>query len=59
MACTSQKTNACGILVRKSEGKCFFEGTTHRWVFNIKMDLEKIGLVTVNKIDLAQDRDTW
>jgi hypothetical protein len=28
-------------------------------MFDIKMDREKIRLVTVNKIDLAQDRDKW
>jgi hypothetical protein len=31
----------------------------HMWVDNVKMDLRKIGWGSINRTDLAQDRDWW
>ena len=31
----------------------------HRWEYNIRMDLEEIGINMKNWVDLAQDRDYW
>ena len=41
------------VLVGKSEGK------RHRWEDNIKMDLQEVGDVRGDWMDLAQDRDGW
>jgi hypothetical protein len=30
-----------------------------RWEDNIKMDLQEVGCVGMNRIELAQDRDSW
>ena len=29
------------------------------WEVNIRVDLNKIGLITRNSVDLVQDRDYW
>jgi len=31
----------------------------HRWVDNIKMDLQEMGCGSMDWIELAQDRDRW
>ena len=31
----------------------------HRWEDNIKMDLQEVGCVGMDWIELAQDRDRW
>jgi hypothetical protein len=38
-----EKRNAYRILVRKPEGKRPLGRPRHRWVYNIKMDLQEIG----------------
>jgi hypothetical protein len=45
--------------VGKPEGKRPLGRLRHRWVDNIKMDLEEICWGGVNWVDLAQDKDKW
>jgi len=45
------------VLVGKSEGKRPLERPRRRWVDNIRMDLEDVGIWT--GLGLAQDRDRW
>jgi hypothetical protein len=45
--------------VGKPEGKRPLGRPRCRWVGNIKMDLEEVGLDGVDWIDMAQDRDQW
>ena len=40
-------------------GKRPLERSRHRWEYNIRMDLEKIGINPGNWVDSAQDRDYW
>jgi hypothetical protein len=54
-----KKRNAYRILVGKPEGKRPLGRPRRRWVDNIKMDLREIGWVSVDWIDMAQDRDQW
>jgi hypothetical protein len=51
-ACSTNvnKRNACGILVRKPEGKRLLGIPRHRWENSIKMDLREIGW-SVNGLD--------
>ena len=43
----------------KREGKKPLRRPRHRWEDNIKMDLQELGRVSMDWIDLAQDRDRW
>ena len=43
----------------KPEGKRPFWTSRRRWNDNIKMDLQKVGCVGLDWIDLAQDKDRW
>jgi hypothetical protein len=54
-----EKRNAYRLLVQKPGGKRPLERPRHRWVDNIKMDLEEMGWGGVEWIGLAQDRDKW
>jgi hypothetical protein len=45
--------------VGKREGKRPLGKLRHRWLNNIKMDLEEIGWGGMDWIDLVQDRDQW
>jgi hypothetical protein len=45
--------------VRKPEEKRPLGRPRLRWEYNIKMDLQELGLGTMDWIDLAQDRDRW
>jgi hypothetical protein len=47
------------VLVGKPEGKRPLGRPRHRWVDNIKMDLQEVGCWHVDWIGLAQDRDRW
>jgi len=47
------------VLVRKLEGKRPLERPRHRWVDNIKMDLQEVGCEYMDWIGLVQDRDRW
>ena len=47
------------VLVGKPEGKRPHGRPRHRWEDNIKMDLQVVGFLGMDWIDLAQDRDGW
>jgi hypothetical protein len=47
------------VLVGKPEGKRPLRRPAHRWEDGIRMDLREIGWVSVEWIELAQDRDRW
>jgi hypothetical protein len=47
------------VLVGKPEGKRPLGRPRHRWVDNIKMDLQEVGCGGMDWIDLAQDRERW
>jgi len=46
------------VLVGKPEGKRPLERPRRRWEDNIKMDLQEVGCVGMDGIELAQDRDS-
>jgi hypothetical protein len=54
-----EKRNEYRILVDKSEGKRTLGIPGHRSVDNIKMDPRETGWVSIDWIDLAQDKDQW
>jgi len=43
----------------KPEGKRPLGRPGRRWEDNIKLDLQEVGCGGMNRIDLAQDRDSW
>ena len=47
------------VLVGKPEGKRPLGRPRHRWVDNIRMDLQEVGCGYVDWIGLAQDRNRW
>jgi len=47
------------VLVGRPEGKRPLRRPGHRWEDNIKMDLQDVGCVGMDWIELAQDRDSW
>jgi hypothetical protein len=47
------------VFVGKPEGKRPLERPRHRWENNIKMDLQEVGCVCMDWIELTQDRDRW
>ena len=47
------------VLVGKPEGKRPLGKPRHRWVDNIRMDLQEVGCGYMDWIGLAQDRDGW
>ena len=49
----------CTVLVGKPEGKRQLRKPRRRWENNIKVDLQEVGCVGMDWIELAQDRDSW
>jgi len=47
------------VLVWKPEGRRPLGRPRHRWVDNIRMDLQEVGCGCMDWIGLAQDRDRW
>jgi hypothetical protein len=47
------------LLVGKPEGKRPLGRPRRRWEDNIKMDLQEVGGVRGDWMELAQDRDSW
>ena len=47
------------VLVGKPEGKGPLGRPRHRWVDNIRMDLQEVGCGDMDCIGQAQDRDRW
>jgi hypothetical protein len=54
-----EKRNVYRLLVGKPEGKRPLGRPRCRWIDNIKIDLQEIGLSVVDWIGLAQDRYRW
>jgi len=46
------------VLVGKPKGRRPMGGPRRRWVDNIRMDLQKVGCGYMDRIGLAQDRDS-
>lgn len=46
-------------LVRHPEGKSILEIHWRRWKDNVKSDCNEMGMVVVDLINTAQDRDRW
>ena len=59
VACMGQGRGVCRVLVGKSEGKRPMGRPRRRWEDNIKMDLQEVGGVCGDWMELAQDRDRW
>jgi hypothetical protein len=47
------------VLVEKPEGKRPLGRPRRRWEDNIKMDLQELGWICGNWMEVAQDRDKW
>ena len=47
------------FLVGKPEGRRPLGRPRHRWVDNIKMDLQEVGFGYMDWIGLAQNRESW
>ena len=47
------------VLVRKPEGKRALGRPRRRWDDNIKIDIQKVGWRSMDRFELAQDRDRW
>ena len=47
------------VLVGKPEGKRPLGRPRRRWEDNTKTDLQEVGCVGIDWIELAQDRDRW
>ena len=47
------------VLVGIPGGKRPLGRPGRRWEDNIKLDLQEVGCGGMNRIDLAQDRDSW
>jgi len=47
------------VLVGKPGGKSPLDRHRRRWEDNIRMDLQEVGCMCVDWIELAQDRDSW
>jgi hypothetical protein len=54
-----EKSRAYRILVGRPEGRRPLGRPRRRWEDNIKMDLQDVGWLGMNWIELAQDRDRW
>jgi hypothetical protein len=52
-----EKRNAYRLLAGKPDGYRPLGRPRRRWVNNIRMDLLEVGLIDVDRIGLAQDRD--
>jgi hypothetical protein len=49
----------CVYTVGKPERKIPFVRPRHRWKDKIKMDVQEVGCRGMERIELAQDRDSW
>jgi hypothetical protein len=59
VACMGGERNVFGVLVGKPEGKSPLERPSRRWEDGIRMNIREIGWGSVERIQLAQDRDQW
>jgi len=54
-----EQTVVYKVLLVKPEGKRPLGRPRHRWVNNIRMDLQEVGCWYMDWIGRAQDRDRW
>ena len=47
------------VFVGKLEGKRPRRRPRHRWEYNIKSDLQEVGCVIMDWLELCQERDSW
>jgi len=54
-----ERRGVCRVLVRKPEGNRLLGILRRRWEDNIRMDLQEVGCVGMDWIELAPDMDRW
>jgi len=60
ICCTAgEERGVYRVWVGKQKGKRPLGRPRHRWVGNIRMDLQEVGCGYMDWIRLAQDRDRW
>jgi len=59
VACMGEETEVYRVLLGKSEGERPLGRPRHRWVDNIRMDLQEVECGYMDWIGLAHDRDRW
>jgi len=59
VACMGEGRGVYRVLVGKPAGKRPLGRPRHRWVDNIRTDLQEVGWGYMDWIGLAQDRDRW
>ena len=59
MACKDEERGVYRALLGKPEGRRPLGIPRHRWVDNIRMDLQEVRFSYMDCIGLAQDRDRW
>ena len=57
--CMGEERRVYRVLLGKPEGMTPLGRPRHRWVDNIRMDLQEVGCGYMDWIVLAQDRDRW
>lgn len=59
MALTGERKSAHRMLVGRPEGKRLLGEPSRRWEDNIELDLQEVGWIGMEWIDLAQKRGRW
>ena len=59
MALVEEGRGVHKVLAGKPEGKRPLGRPSRRWEDNIKMDLQEVGRGCRDRMELAQDRDSW
>ena len=59
VACMGEERRMYKVLLGKPEGRRPLGRPRHRWVDNIRMDLQEVGCGYMDWIGLAEDRDRW
>ena len=59
VACMGEERGVYRVLARKPEGRRPLGRPRHRWVDNIRMDLQEVECGYMDWIGLAQYRDRW
>jgi len=55
----AEERGVCRVLLGKPEGRIPLGRPRHRWVGNIRMDLQEVGCGYMDWIGLGRDRDRW